>query len=136
MKRFWAILIISVLLLTGCSSPAPIPLSDFDNTEVSLSSPVYISFDLPANDEVKLPFNLSITKNAIRVSFDGKDFKDFTVTLYRADNDTDVAVATISEKNNTVTFTNLQSNYDYYIVVTNETGGSSSLVLELRERMS
>lgn len=136
MKRFWAILIISVLLLTGCSSPAPIPLSDFDNTEVSLSSPVCISFDLPANDEVKLPFTLSITKNAIRVSFDGKDFKDFTVTLYRADNDTDVAVATISEKNNTVTFTNLQSNYDYYIVVTNETGGSSSLVLELRERMS
>ena len=136
MKRFWAILIISVLLLTGCSSPAPIPLSDFDNTEVSLSSSVCISFDLPANDEVKLPFNLSITKNAIRVSFDGKDFKDFTVTLYRADNDTDVAVATISEKNNTVTFTNLQSNYDYYIVVTNETGGSSSLVLELRERMS
>lgn len=125
-----------MLLLAGCSSPTPIPISDLDNTDISLTSPVCVSFELPANDELKIPFNISITKNAIRAKFEGEKFQDFIVTLYRSDNSMDVAVATISEKSSIVTFTNLHSNYDYYIVVTNETGETSSLVLELSERMS
>lgn len=135
MKRF-LVLILTLLLLTGCSSPTPVPISELDNTDISLTSPVCITFELPANDELKIPFNISITKNAIRAKFEGEKFKDFIVTLYRSDNNTDVAVATISEKSSIVTFTNLQSNYDYYIVVTNETGETSSLMLELSEHMS
>ncbi|MBQ9839785.1 MAG: hypothetical protein IJO56_09905 [Oscillospiraceae bacterium] len=135
MKRLF-VLILTMLLLAGCSSPTPIPISDLDNTDISLTSPVCVSFELPANDELKIPFNISITKNAIRAKFEGEKFQDFIVTLYRSDNSMDVAVATISEKSSIVTFTNLHSNYDYYIVVTNETGETSSLVLELSERMS
>lgn len=135
MKRLF-VLILTMLLLAGCSSPTPIPISDLDNTDISLTSPVCVSFELPANDELKIPFNISITKNAIRAKFEGEKFQDFIVTLYRSDNSMDVAVATISEKSRIVTFTNLHSNYDYYIVVTNETGETSSLILELSERMS
>lgn len=135
MKRLF-VLILTMLLLAGCSSPTPIPISDFDNTDISLTSPVCVSFELPANDELKIPFNISITKNAIRAKFEGEKFQDFIVTLYRSDNNMDVAVATISEKSSIVTFTNLHSNCDYYIVVTNETGETSSLILELSERMS
>ena len=135
MKRI-VVLILTALLLAGCSSRTPVPVSDFDNADISLTSPVCISFELPANDELRMPFNISITKNAIRAKFEGEGFKDFIVTLYRADNNTDIAVTVISEKSRIATFTNLQSNYDYYIVVTNETDETSNLIMELSERMS
>lgn len=135
MKRIF-VLILTALFLAGCSSSAPVPISDFDNADISLTAPVCISFEVPANDELRIPFNISITKTAIRTKFKGEGLNDCTVTLYRADNNTDVAVAAISEKSSVVTFTNLQSNYDYYIVVTNETGEASNLIMELSERMS
>ena len=135
MKRI-VVLILTALLLAGCSSRTPVPISDFDNADIPLTSPVCISFELPANDELRMPFDISITKNAIRAKFEGEEFKDFIVTLYRADNNTDIAVTVISEKSRIATFTNLQSNYDYYIVVTNETDETSNLIMELSERMS
>ena len=55
MKRI-VVLILTALLLAGCSSRTPVPVSDFDSADVSLTSPVCISFELPANDELRMPF--------------------------------------------------------------------------------
>ena len=55
MKRIF-VLILTALFLAGCSSLTPAPISDFDNADVSLASPICISFELPANDELRIPF--------------------------------------------------------------------------------
>lgn len=120
----------------GCSATEPTPIADLEDTTVKLSKPISVSFALDVSSEMRMPFDLSISKTAIKVKHDGKNDEYFTVALHRADNDAEVAIAEISNAKKTITFTNLVSSNDYYLVVINQRDTAANLILELSEQLA
>lgn len=125
-----------LLLMAGCSATEPIPIANISDETIQLSKPISVSFTLGANGEMRMPFNLSIDKTAIKVKYDGKHAGQFSVALYISSSETEAAIFEINDNQRTATFTNLVSSEDYYIVIQNQRAEKSNLILEFSEHYS
>lgn len=125
-----------LLLITGCSQVEPTPIDNLEDTVIELSEPFAVSFTLEANSEMRMPFDLSITRNAIKVKSLDKLEGQYEVALFRADEEIEVAVAVIDKDNKTITFTNLVSSYDYYLVAKSQNEENTNLILQFSQHSS
>lgn len=125
-----------LLLITGCSQVEPTPIDNLEDTVIELSEPFAVSFTLEANSEMRMPFDLSITRNAIKVKSLDKLEGQYKVALFRADEEIEVAVAVIDKDNKTITFTNLVSSYDYYLVAKSQNEENTNLILQFSQHSS
>ena len=125
-----------LVLITGCSQVEPTPIDNLEDTVIELSEPFAVSFTLEANSEMRMPFDLSITRNAIKVKSLDKLEGQYEVALFRADEVIEVAVAVIDKDNKTITFTNLVSSYDYYLVAKSQNEENTNLILQFSQHSS
>ena len=125
-----------LLLLVGCSTPEPTPIDNISVETIHLSKPFSVSLTLDANSEVRMPFNLSIDKTAIKVKCDGEDIGEFSISLYISPTETKAATFEINNQHKTATFTNLISSEDFYFVIQNQSDEPYNLVLVFSEKMS